>query len=213
MTVTPSEITRLYCAAVKASDQQGKQLGNPKGCHILQASEFPRMVRDIAAINPAIGLEIGMGGGGSHALFCRIVSTLFVTVEARHGLSFGLEGALGGGEWNGWPTDWTFTERSLLLLGYPSTAQETLKHVAKVLAGRKLDFLYIDGDHGDPQPALDMEAYAPMVRVGGLIGLHDTVRIPGPMALIAAIKAGEYPGIEHVWTEYNQSLVRKGVVA
>jgi len=200
----------LYNRACAVNDVQGKLLGNPKGCHMLQNTEFVRMCQCFAAINPRIGLEIGMGGGGSHALFVRTVSELFVTVEARHGIAFGLAGCKAGSEWNGWPMEWTFTPQSLLLLGRPSTAPETLAHVERVLAGRPLDFLYIDGHHDDDQPQRDFDAYAPMVRAGGLIGLHDSVRIPCPMALLAEIVDGKRPGYAHVWTEYNQSLVRKG---
>lgn len=35
------------------------------------------------------------------------------------------------------------------------------------------DFAWIDGDHHDPQPTKDFEHIAPMVRVGGMIAMHD----------------------------------------
>lgn len=36
-----------------------------------------------------------------------------------------------------------------------------------------IDFLWIDGDHCDPQPTLDFEHYAPLVRKDGMIAFHD----------------------------------------
>lgn len=37
----------------------------------------------------------------------------------------------------------------------------------------EIDFLWIDGDHGEAQVRLDVHLYASHVRVGGLIAMHD----------------------------------------
>lgn len=37
----------------------------------------------------------------------------------------------------------------------------------------ELDFLWVDGDHHAPQPSLDFAHYAPLVREGGMIAMHD----------------------------------------
>ena len=41
------------------------------------------------------------------------------------------------------------------------------------LAGASVDFLWIDGDHAYEGVRADVEIYSPLVRVGGLIALHD----------------------------------------
>lgn len=46
-------------------------------------------------------------------------------------------------------------------------------HVLRTLNGRAVDFLFIDGDHAYASVAADFEAFAPLVRKGGGIGLHD----------------------------------------
>lgn len=49
----------------------------------------------------------------------------------------------------------------------------TLQNVNKKLAGAKLDFLFIDGDHSYDGVKKDFEMYSPLVKKGGLIGFHD----------------------------------------
>lgn len=43
------------------------------------------------------------------------------------------------------------------------------------LAGRTVDFLFIDGDHSYDGLRGDWEAWKPLVEVGGIVGLHDTI--------------------------------------
>lgn len=50
---------------------------------------------------------------------------------------------------------------------------QTAKRVQKLLRGAQLDFLFIDGDHSYAGVRADFEMYAPLVRSGGLIALHD----------------------------------------
>jgi predicted O-methyltransferase YrrM len=43
------------------------------------------------------------------------------------------------------------------------------------LAGREIDFLFIDGDHTYEGVKSDFEMYSPLVRAGGLVAFHDIV--------------------------------------
>ena len=45
----------------------------------------------------------------------------------------------------------------------------------RILAGRKFDFLFIDGDHEYPGVLEDLIQWYPLVRPGGLIAFHDIV--------------------------------------
>ncbi len=56
-----------------------------------------------------------------------------------------------------------------------SHSPQTKVRVAEWLAGNKLDFLFIDGDHSLPGVAQDFEMYGPFVRSGGIIAFHDIV--------------------------------------
>lgn len=54
-----------------------------------------------------------------------------------------------------------------------STSMPTLRWVARTLAGRPIDLLFIDGDHSDDGVRADFLAYRRFVRDGGLIAFHD----------------------------------------
>jgi cephalosporin hydroxylase len=51
----------------------------------------------------------------------------------------------------------------------------TYDRVTELLGGRTIDFLMIDGDHTYEGVKRDFELYSPLVRVGGLIALHDVL--------------------------------------
>ena len=51
----------------------------------------------------------------------------------------------------------------------------TKSRLEKLLAGKRLDFLFIDGDHSFAGVAADFELYSPLVRPGGLIAFHDII--------------------------------------
>lgn len=55
---------------------------------------------------------------------------------------------------------------------------ETFERLLSVLGGRPVDVLFIDGDHSYAGVRDDFERYAPLVRPGGLVALHDIVPHP-----------------------------------
>lgn len=59
------------------------------------------------------------------------------------------------------------------LLTGDSHQQTTLNVVEKILNGKKLDFLFIDGDHTYEGVKMDYEMYKGLVKSGGYIGFHD----------------------------------------
>lgn len=63
--------------------------------------------------------------------------------------------------------------------------------------------LFIDGDHDSPHPAEDIEAWEPLVKVGGRIAFHDAY-FPGVVSAIGWVKqTGLYEeGMYHanIWT-------------
>jgi predicted O-methyltransferase YrrM len=50
-----------------------------------------------------------------------------------------------------------------------------LNKVKNILKNKKLDFLFIDGDHSYEGVKRDFEIYGPLVRKGGIIAFHDIV--------------------------------------
>jgi len=56
-----------------------------------------------------------------------------------------------------------------------SRAPETIARVRRLLRGKPLDLLFIDGDHTYEGVKADFVNYSPLVRKGGLIVFHDIV--------------------------------------
>ena len=54
-----------------------------------------------------------------------------------------------------------------------SHSDETVQRLSDHLAGEKIDFMFIDGDHSYEGAKQDFMRFAPFVSDGGLIGLHD----------------------------------------
>jgi predicted O-methyltransferase YrrM len=70
----------------------------------------------------------------------------------------------------------------------------TLQRVKELLGGKMLDLLFIDGDHRYQGVKADFASYAPLVRQGGLIALHDIV--PGEQKYVG--------GVPDFWTEVKE---------
>lgn len=56
----------------------------------------------------------------------------------------------------------------------------TLDELATRLGGDPIDMLFIDGDHSYEGVRADVEMYVPLVRLGGIVALHDICHHPQP---------------------------------
>jgi len=54
-----------------------------------------------------------------------------------------------------------------------SSKQSTKDELVQALGNRKIDLLFIDGDHTYKGVKSDWEMYSPLVRKGGIVGFHD----------------------------------------
>jgi cephalosporin hydroxylase len=54
------------------------------------------------------------------------------------------------------------------------------KRLQKLLKGRLIDFLFIDGDHMYEGVRRDFEMYAPTVAQGGIVAFHDAYIVDNP---------------------------------
>jgi len=118
-------------------------------------------------------LEIGTANGGSLFLFSHIASQNAML------LSIDLPGGPFGGGYPKWkvPLYKSFArekQKIHLILG-DSHDPTTLGKVKQILTHRKVDFLFIDGDHAYEGVKKDFQMYGPLVRKGGLIAFHDIV--------------------------------------
>lgn len=149
-------------------------------------SELREFLHFVANEPPEAVLEIGTARGG----------TLFMLsfVASPDAQLIGLDAPFGDGIFGG---DRKASRRVRVVeaLGGPrqqvvflrcdSHRAESLQRVHEVLGRRPLDLLFIDGDHASNGVANDFAMYAPLVRRGGLIALHDIV--PGPAELVGGV--------------------------
>jgi len=141
---------------------------------------------------PSTVLEIGTANGGTLFLLARCASEDATLISIDIG-----DGPFGGG-YPPWRTrlyaSFADARQTVVPMRGDSRLQETRDMVSHLLAGRELDLLLIDGDHSYEAVSRDLELYAPMVREGGIIALHDIV--PGPEELVG--------GVPRLWAVLKQ---------
>jgi predicted O-methyltransferase YrrM len=87
-----------------------------------------------------------------------------------------------------------------LLMPVDSHDPRTCERLRRRLAGRAIDFLFIDGDHTYEGVKRDFEMYSPLVRPGGLVALHDVI-------------AGDEPEVVRYWQELKEGYATEEYAA
>ncbi len=139
-------------------------------------TEILRLYQAVCALNPQTVLEIGTAKGGTLYLWAQAATRDAVLVSVD----------LPGGQFGGGylpcriPYYQAFARegQTLTLLREDSHAPQTLDKTRQALGDRRVDFLFIDGDHLYPGVKADFLQYGPLVRPGGLIGFHDIMPAP-----------------------------------
>ncbi|EKD96396.1 MAG: O-methyltransferase-like protein [uncultured bacterium] len=96
-----------------------------------------------------------------------------------------------------------FRSNRYLYIPEKSTSKNALNTLKKILNRKKIDSLFIDGDHSYETAAYDFNTYQNLVKKNGIIALHDI---------------GGYEGVAKVWdkikdkNEYIQiyEMIKKG---
>jgi predicted O-methyltransferase YrrM len=138
--------------------------------------EILKLLKILDKIKPKNILEIGTANGGTLFLFSRIAS------EDASIISLDLPfGPFGGG----YPTwriplykSFALSNQKIHLVRGDSHSEANLEKVKTILNGKKIDFLFIDGDHTYVGVKKDFEMYSSLVKKGGIIALHDIVPHP-----------------------------------
>jgi len=74
-------------------------------------------------------------------------------------------------------------EQTVYSLKEDSHLRSSLRKVELILAGKQLDFIFIDGDHSYEGVKKDFELYSPLVRKGGIVAFHDICKHPPEMGV------------------------------
>jgi predicted O-methyltransferase YrrM len=135
--------------------------------------EITCLAQRVAHIEPRVIVEIGTRNGGTLLIWSQIAPPpeLLVSIDLP-------EGIFGGG----YPAQRARLYRQFVrrrsgcrieLLRMDSHTPEARERLRHLLAGRAIDFLFIDGDHRYSGVQQDYDLYAGLVRPGGLVAFHD----------------------------------------
>jgi cephalosporin hydroxylase len=135
--------------------------------------ELQRLVERFQQVQPRVIVEIGTHQGGTLFSFVRS------NPQAELVVSIDLPGGQFGGGYSE-PKIRLFQQfvadrpqTQLACLRVDSHQASTLTELQRLLAGRPIDALFIDGDHRYDGVRQDFLMYGPLVRRGGLIAFHD----------------------------------------
>jgi len=137
-------------------------------------AEITGLANAVRDLKPEVIVEIGTRKGGTLFTWCRYT-------KASKIISIDLPGGIHGG---GYPHQKQKLYKSFVmdqqgrevaLLQEDSHKEETLQKLKKELNGKKIDFLFIDGDHTFKGVKQDFDMYSPLVREGGLVAFHDII--------------------------------------
>ena len=176
-----SRLIKRYKKLIKNAKSIGEIYDSVLKLKYLHVNIYPLQVRNeilflleqIQEIHPQIIVEIGTNKGGTLSLFANIATstTKIISID----LPFG---EFGGGypEWK-IPLYKSFAKdnQEIILIQADSHKESTLEMLRTELQQKKIDFLFIDGDHRYEGIKEDFETYSPLVRSGGIIAFHDIV--------------------------------------
>jgi len=178
-------------------------------------NEVLRLITMVNEIKPQTVIEIGTAGGGTLFLFCRVASKDATII------SIDLPGGRFGGGYPCWKIPlykrFRLPKQELHLERADSHSQETLDKVNNILGNRKVDFLFIDGDHSYYGVRMDFEMFSPLVKDGGIIAFHDIVVHPTQIGcdvnkLWDEIKESKKYDYTEVVSDWNQGMCGIGIL-
>lgn len=152
-------------------------------------TEIATLAREVRAREPETVLEIGSANGGTLYVWARVLTGVDTLISAD--LDYrGRRDLLDH-----------FAEESgtsLRCIEGHSRDEATERAVREALAGRPIDFLYLDGDHSYAGVSADFETYEPLVADDGLIAFHD-------------VETGG-TGVPRLWSELEREYDRRTIV-
>jgi len=133
--------------------------------------EIRRLLKLLQNIKPKVVLEIGTAKGGTLFSFTRVAQpdATLISIDLPEAPF-----------WGGYPAwkiplyeSFALPCQKIHLIKRDSHDSVTLGVIKNILDNRKVDFLFIDGDHEYEGVKRDFEMYSVLVRNGGIIAFHD----------------------------------------
>jgi len=161
-------------------------------------SEITQFLELLSRRPPATVLEIGTYKGGTFFLFARVAAddALVVSLDLPCGQNDSYP-VWRERLYRGFARD----RQRLKIIRDNSHDPRTMEKIHQLLDGRRLELLFIDGDHSYQGVKADFEMYSPLVSPEGVIAFHDIV--PGPSS----------GGVPQFWQELKQTRLATEFVA
>lgn len=160
--------------------------------------EITELLKLLIKIQPRVICEVGTGWGGTLFLFSRCCKQNAMLI------SIDLPESLGGS--SGWRIpiykSLVRPNQKLYLVRGDSRDFSAIHEVKRVLGKRKIDFLFIDGDHTYESVKADFENFGPFVKPNGIVAFHDIV--PGPPRRVG--------GVPRFWKEIRKNFRYQQIV-
>ena len=142
-------------------------------CSIQKRSEIMSLANAVAELKPKNILEIGTARAGTLFIWANLASSKVISCDLD-------DASFRRSLYEAFPPPGS--ECKVIHLTGDSHKKEFLKKVEDELAGEKVDFLFIDGDHTEAGVEADYNDYHHLVRSGGIIAFHDIIEkqyLPG----------------------------------
>jgi predicted O-methyltransferase YrrM len=156
-------------------------------------SEINGLAAEVAKLQPKVIVEIGTYEGGTSLIWAQLASEQVITCDINPP---GPRGEL----IRAFPPPGSGCKVSILT--GDSHSADFAARVERELGGKKVDFLFIDGDHTEAGVEADYRTYSRLVREGGLIGFHDIA------------DKQDQPGneVQHFWKRLKQEAVTEEII-
>lgn len=138
--------------------------------------EISELLKLIKQKKPKIILEIGTAAGGTLFLFSRVASenAIIISVDLPGGNFRGISSPMKIPFYKSFAK----AKQKIYLIRDNSHKLKVFNKVKSILNGKKIDFLFIDGDHTYEGVKKDFETYSTLVDELGIIALHDVALHP-----------------------------------
>jgi predicted O-methyltransferase YrrM len=157
-------------------------------------SEILRLLAIVRAARPEVICEIGAAGGGTTFLLAHAAAGDATIISLDLAYSASRRAAV---------HSFAREEQKIICLPCDSHSPLSVRAVKAHLARKRLDILFLDGDHSYEGVKTDFQFYSPLVRPGGLVIFHDIV--PDYKARYGIQTSSDSGGVPRFWKETKAS--------
>jgi cephalosporin hydroxylase len=159
--------------------------------------EILALAKEIEKKRPKVVLEVGTASGGTLFLATRLAAddALIISIDLPNGMY--------GGGYPDWKislyTSFARAQQKIELIRADSHAPVVLQQLKDILNGRKIDYIFLDGDHTYEGVKQDFDTFSDLAAPGALIAFHDIVsdKSPKPDHFVSVFWNETKPKFEH----------------